>query len=219
MRELGRAGARGPGGTSAAPAAGNPVRRPRCGGRPGRGSGHSVLGTGRAIAAAAAAPCGLGRSGPRCRSRSGPARNPHPPLRLPPPRFSRSPGPFVVLCGSAYRRALCSWRWRTGGPPVPPTPLLPWGRREGGGGAGAAGSAAPPRGRAGAASPSRIPRCGASALCPLPLPAPFPISSPGGLVEFLPPGKVKVLVDCTKSPGVVAGLCCCSPFSRPVRGA
>lgn len=190
------------------------------------GAGTRCSGPGWAIDAAAAR-CGLRRSGPRARCRSGPARNPHPPLRLPPPRFSRSPGPFVVLCGSAYRRALCSWRWRTGGPPVPIplTPLLPWGRREGGGGPGGGGSAAPPRGRAGAGSPSRLPRRRAPSLCPLPPPAPFPISYPGGIAEFLPSwegeggegggGLYKVAAGGGRS----VGQWCCSPFSRPVKGA
>lgn len=134
--------------------------------RPARegGAGPRCSGPGRAIDAAAAARCRLRRSGPRARCRSGPARNPHPPLRLPPPRFSRSPGPFVVLCGSAYRRALCSWQWRTGGPPVPvaSTPLLPWGRREG---AAAREVGAPPLLRGAGQELESVPRPSARGSC------------------------------------------------------
>lgn len=98
------------------PPRGTRSRRP---GAAAGGAGARCSGPGRAIDDAAAAALCAEAEWPRARCRSGPARNPHPPLRLPPPRFSRSPGPFVVLCGSAYRRALCSWRWRTGGPPRP----------------------------------------------------------------------------------------------------
>lgn len=108
-----------------------------------------------------------GRPAPCARSRSAGPRSPAPAFSPPrrPPRVSRSPGPFVVLYGSAQPRALCSRRRRRTDPPpplAPPRPLLsrtppPRGaaaRRPGSSAGGGSGSAARALGALGRSVPS-----------------------------------------------------------------